>query len=198
MPPDKRRQLASAWLTNHPRGKLATGPVCTVMMSFLSLFIIGSVEFNAAVATPRVEEPRFSASETAPRAPVSGRIVVAIDKGGVVGGVLHPEAGRNLALHQSKGLLRYRKRTHGGGVGEKAAPDRLTRGSREGGRDGRTLAPCVRQHIANTASLALVAAIRPSILVPTWREAASFAAMAARISSQMATAGCLLRSSTNL
>ena len=38
------------------------------------------VEFRAAVATPSVEEPRFSASDTADRALVSDRIEVAIDQ----------------------------------------------------------------------------------------------------------------------
>ena len=54
--------------------------VCAVTRSALILFRIVSVLLRAAVAVPRVEEPRFRASVTAERAPVSDFMVVAIDQ----------------------------------------------------------------------------------------------------------------------
>ena len=54
--------------------------VCAVTTSFFILFSSVIVLFKAAVAVPTTEEPRFRASVTADRAPVSDFIVVEMDQ----------------------------------------------------------------------------------------------------------------------
>ncbi len=69
------RAATSDWIC----ARLVPG-VCAVTRSCFILFISVSVLLSAAVATPTVDEPRFSASVTAERALVSDFMVVEIDQ----------------------------------------------------------------------------------------------------------------------